>query len=200
MVRVAFTLIELIFAIVIIGFTVLTLPMMTQVTAKGIDDNLVQEAIFAAATELNQAVTAHWDESSFDINATNNYSKVIHTGDCNWSTKLRPGHINQPLHRRCTETNSSVSNAKVNANISSLDDMEHGSRDIFQNAVPSSDGYKKAYQSTLKVAHTASFGTLTNSKDIKKITISISDEDGPVTQLHSYSTNIGEIDYHPRSF
>ena len=47
--RLAFTMIELIFAIVIIAITVVSLPMMTQVTASGASDNLeAQEAIFKA--------------------------------------------------------------------------------------------------------------------------------------------------------
>jgi len=88
--RAAFTLIELIFAIVIIAISVISLPMMSQTVAKGIDANIVQEAIFAAATELNEAVTAHWDEASMEVNTTTSFAKVINPGDCksyNWSIK-----------------------------------------------------------------------------------------------------------------
>ena len=44
--RFGFTMIELIFAIVIIAISVMSLPMMTQVTNKGLEESLVQEAIF----------------------------------------------------------------------------------------------------------------------------------------------------------
>jgi len=62
----AFTLIELIFAIVIIAITVVSLPMMTQVISKGIEKNLLQEAIFAGAAVLNESVSAKWDENSVE--------------------------------------------------------------------------------------------------------------------------------------
>ena len=203
MIRYAFTLIELIFAIVIIGVTVITLPMMSQVTSEGIDESIVQEAIFAAATELNEATTHHWDESSFDINAENTYSRVVTTAigaatGCNNITRLRPGHINQERHRRCTDVNSTVSNAIADANISALNDAAHGADDIFENAAAEAAGYKKIYTSVLTVDNPASFGGL-NNNDIKKIEVTVSDTEDAVTKLTTYSFNIGEIDYYERT-
>ena len=206
MVRLAFTLIELIFAIVVIGITVVSLPMMSQVTAKGIDESIVQEAIFAAATELNEATTHHWDESSFDANASNVYSRVVTTAldgakGCSSATRLRPGHINQELHRRCTENNTTVSNATADANISSFNDVAHsGSNDyIFSDTVTDAAGYKKVYTSSLTISNPVSFGGLPNSSDIKKLEVIVSDPDGVVTKLSAYSANIGEIDYYKRT-
>jgi len=204
-VRYAFTLIELIFAIVIIGITVISLPMMSQVTSKGIDESIVQEAIFAAATELNEATTHHWDENSFDINAENTYSRVIPTAlgtatGCNGVTRLRPGHINQELHRRCTDANMTVSNASADANISALNDAVHGVDNIFNLSETDAAGYKKTYTSVLTVNNPATFGGL-SSADIKKIEVIVSDAEGnTVTKLTTYSFNIGEIDYHERTF
>jgi hypothetical protein len=206
MVRLAFTLIELIFAIVVIGITVVSLPMMSQVTATGIDENIVQEAIFAAATELNEATTYHWDESSFDANASNIYSRVVTTAlggakGCDAASRLRPGHINQELHRRCTQSDTAVSNATADANISSFNDVAHnGSGDyIFNDTVTDAAGYKKVYTSSLSVTNPVSFGALSNSNDIKKIEVIVSDPDGVVTKLSAYSANIGEIDYYKRT-
>ncbi len=55
--RRAFTLIELIFAIVIIAISVISLPMMTQVTSSGVAGNLeTQEAIFKAIVLTKSAV------------------------------------------------------------------------------------------------------------------------------------------------
>ena len=206
MVRLAFTLIELIFAIVIIGITVISLPMMTQVTATGIDENIVQEAIFAAATELNGATTHNWDESSFDANNSNVYSRVVTTAlgtgtGCNAVSRLRPGHINQELHRRCTENNTTVSNATADANVSSFNDVAHNNtnNNIFTGTADAA-GYKRDdYISSLTVSHPASFGGLNNSKDIKKIEVIVSDSDGVLTKLSAYSANIGEIDYYKRT-
>ena len=77
--RAAFTLIELIFAIVIIAISVISLPMMSQTVSEGIDANIVQEAIFASATELNEAVTAHWDENSIEASMPDSSARVIET-------------------------------------------------------------------------------------------------------------------------
>ena len=74
--RSAFTMIELIFAIVIIAISVLSLPMMNQVISKNIEGSIVQEAIFAASAELNQVVSYYWDENSMEGTAT--LSRVVH--------------------------------------------------------------------------------------------------------------------------
>lgn len=48
-IRTAFTMIELLFAIVIIAFSVLAIPMISQVTSKGLESTIeAQEAIFKA--------------------------------------------------------------------------------------------------------------------------------------------------------
>jgi len=208
-VRYAFTLIELIFAIVIIGITVISLPMMTQVTSKGIDESIVQEAIFAAATELNEAVTRHWDDNSFDVNTTDTYSRVITTAigtatGCNNITRLRPGHINQERHRRCTDVNSTVSGASTNANINSFDDATHTKDKMFNEDKTEAAGYKELYKSALTVSNPisnpVSFGSLTKSRDIKALQLIVSDSEGTIIKLTTYSFNIGEIDYYERSF
>ena len=206
--RAAFTLIELIFAIVIIAISVISLPMMSQTVAKGIDANIVQEAIFAAATELNEAVTAHWDENSIEIGMPNSAARVIETaiGMCENNATLStfrqmPGHINQPLHRRCLDANATItgpSNATATA-VNSLDDMGHGDRNITTESTADSEGYKEIYQSNVAVAIGANFNGANNN--IKSITSTVKDEDGnTIALLRTYSANIGEIDYYKRNY
>ena len=204
MVKHAFTLIELIFAIVLIAISVLSLPVMNQVIAKNNDKGLVQEAVFAAATELNEATTALWDENSLDASAT--YARVIDTGGCDNNSssfrfRLLPGHITQPLHRRCVDSNATtISNASVDANIDALDDKEHAEKDIFINATVSAQGYKDTYKSILSVTPNASFGGAAN-KNIKKIEVTIKKNDGTViSKLITYSANIGEVDYYKKAY
>lgn len=63
--RTAFTLIELIFAIVIIAISVVSLPMLSQATSSGVGKNLeTQEAIFKALVLTKSAV------------ADNNFTKI----------------------------------------------------------------------------------------------------------------------------
>lgn len=202
--RSAFTLIELIFAIVIIAISVVSLPMMNQAIGKGVDANLVQEAIFAAATELNEAVSANWDENSIE-SGTNFYARVINLGgDCDATTKLRPGHVNEKLHRRCLD-NTTLSPADNNATadiaaINSLNDMVHANQNIFINDTTNQAGYKKKYFSTVDVTRGATFGGAAN-QDMKQIVITIRDEDDKIiTSLTTYSANIGEIDYYKKAY
>ena len=201
--KAAFTLIELIFAIVIIAITVISLPMMNQVVSKGIDGNLVQEAIFAATTKLNEALSANWDENSTEPLITNSYARVIDlNGTCD-SNRQKPGHINQPLHRRCLDSSSTgVSYAKSNDNIDALEDMVRDDEAIFINApTGTASGYKDVYTYSLKVPHSAAtFGGSTSS-DIKEISIIIKDSSSKtIVKLKTYSCNIGEVDYYKRNY
>ncbi|WP_455757719.1 prepilin-type N-terminal cleavage/methylation domain-containing protein [Sulfurimonas sp.] len=196
--RYAFTMIELIFAIVIIGISVISLPMISQVTSQSVEGNLVQEAIFAASTELNQVVSYHWDENSTE--GSNILSRVVWTSttDCDNDTKLRPGHINQPYHRRCTDDNSTRPSDIVDG-ADDLDDMEHTVSDIFIGNATTNKGYKTDYQSTISVDQNASFGGA-NDTNIKRVRVVISNTGVNIVQLDTFSCNIGEIDYLKRTF
>ncbi len=204
MVRSAFTLIELIFAIVVIGISIISLPMMNQVTTKGIEGNIVQEAIFAAATELNQAVTANWDENSKieDLDAS---ARVIDDGLCNNDInspryRLKPGHISGKKHRRCLDSNTTtISNASANNNIDSLNDMSKTDAAL-GNEDTLATGYKQAYTTTVSISNGATTFGGTTSTNIKKITVSISNSNGLIASLKTYSCNIGEIDYHKQEY
>ncbi|MDF1879523.1 type II secretion system protein [Sulfurimonas sp. SAG-AH-194-C20] len=208
--RYAFTMIELIFAIVIIAITVLSLPMMTNVNSKGIENNLIQEAIFASAAKLNDVVTYRWDENSIDVDNTNAMSQIINSGgtDCNTSGQ-RPGAILQPLHRRCL--NDTSVRATTLANLGSdtgetdstlfddIDDLQETDANL-TSGLPGRDSYKDNYTSTITIGY-ASFGTVgVSEQNIKEINSSISDDTGVITKLRTYSANIGEIDYYKRSF
>lgn len=199
--RSAFTFIELIFAIVIIAITVVSLPMMNQAVSKGIDENLVQEAIFAAATELNEAVTAHWDDHSFESGIFTAYARVIdHNGDCDATTRLMPGHINQKLHRRCLDDATvTPADSDTNTSIVSLDDMEHTSQSLFLNDTTSQSGYKKSYNSILSVHRGALFAGGINN-NIKSIEINVTTDSKTIVSLKTYSANIGGIDYYKRTY
>lgn len=199
--RLAFTMIELIFSIVIISFAVLSLPMMNQVIAKNIQGSIAQEAIFAASTELTQAMSLHWAEESIETNTS--LSRVVWSaaGNCG-----RVGHINQEKHRRCTKADTSSridlgSDPLLDTEIDDLDDISANSHPIFINYSATSTGYKDDYNSTLGVDY-ADFGDATVANaNMKRLSISISDSKGNViTSLSTFSANIGEIDYLKRSY
>ena len=212
MVRSAFTLIELIFAIVIIGIAVISLPTMNQATMKGIEGNIVQEAIFAASTSLNQAVSAHWDDNSLEPGTTDSTARVIDDGSCGNNPlatiapfyRLMPGHINQPLHRRCLDANN-TGLATVNiGGVNDLNDMGVIDQNL-SNAATNAGGYKLPFTTDLVVTNSVIFGVdqLNANPNIKMITATLKDTTtatNTITILRTYSSNIGEVDYYKRSY
>ncbi len=197
--RFAFTMIELIFAIVVISIAVISLPMMAQMTSKGIEDNIVQEAIFAASAELMGATAYYWDDnrSTEDMDLSRLERVVDVDGDCN-ADRLRLGHINQPFHRRCLDSNAA---GGVNYNAGEgtgvgLNRSVHGVQIMFDNPNSEAAGYKRIYRSQMDIAQGL------GDNNVKELTVSIFAEDGAtlLTSLRMYSANIGEIDYYRRRF
>lgn len=202
----AFTLIELIFAIVIIAITVISLPMMNQAISKGIDSNLLQEAVFAAATELNEVTTAQWDEASIDLNASSLISQVIDDGNCedNVSSQrygLKAGHILQPLHRKClNDLTQGALQSNTIAEIDAVEDKAHGITNIFLNLTPGQADYKQNFTSELAVSYNPVFQGAARP-NMKRVTITVRDENGNiVTSLFTYIANIGGTDYYKRTY
>jgi len=213
----AFTLIELIFAIVVISIAVISLPTMNAVLSKGIEGNLVQEAIFASSAKINEIISYPWDENSIPSNSI--YSQVIWSSanDCNQTTKLRTGHIYQQLHRRCLDDNFSIVQPTSSTALGfeandagiydDIDDFNNVSTKIFidyqdSSIITSAEGYKTPYRMDVNVTY-ADFGTTTaSSKNIKKIDISIINltTHTIATKIHTYSANIGEVDFYKRTY
>ena len=201
----AFTLIELIFAIIIIAITVLTLPMMSRIIGKGTENSIVQEAIFAAATELNEARTYHWDTNSINPATPNSYAKVIDiNGQCDNNSsspryRLLPGQIEQPLHRRCLDSNTTMPADTNSTTIETVENAAHGYKLIFLNPTPDKEGYKDKYKSEVSISDDADFNGSNNN--IKRIKVTIESSNGTIlTSLKTYVTNIGETDYYKKRY
>lgn len=210
--RFAFTMIELIFAIVVISISVISLPMITQITMKSIDDSLVQEAIFASVASLNEATSYRWDEHSMDDKLIDPlYSRIISNGlgggiECQAGTpNKRPGHIN----RMCLDNLSTRPYLGGPPYSDSLHEATHGVESVYiVGATTSVEGYKKLYNSTLTVTN-GGVGNGTefedgagNDPNMKEITITIldADDNSIVTQMKTYSANIGEVEYHQDTY
>lgn len=195
----AFTMIELIFAIVVMSIAVISLPMMTQVTTKGVDSSIVQEAIFAASAELMGATSYYWDRRSMEDNNVSHLSRVIDVDlDCD-ADRLRTGHIAQPLHRRCLDSNSTALDNVSDTTFPNLNNAAHTSSAIFLNITLDKSGYKDSYDSNVTISSEDEQGNSDNN--IKKITVTVAKSDGtPITALITYSANVGEVDYYKRRF
>jgi len=190
----AFTMIELIFAIVIIAISVISLPMMAQVISRGIEGNLVQEAIFAGSAQLNEATTYTWDERSSDDLNISELARIVNT---NASGCPRAGIIN----RQCL-TNLAIRPLDASVfNGSSIDSITYVNEPIYLGAT-SATSYKTDYNSTLTVSRCdggacIKFGdeAANNNPNLKQLeyTVIHPDDDKVVVRLRAYSANIGEL-------
>ena len=72
--RPAIAMIELIFAIVIIGITLMSAPQIMSVSIQSSNIAMQQEAIAAASAQISLVLTRHWDEQ--DSNSTTGYGAL----------------------------------------------------------------------------------------------------------------------------
>ncbi len=206
----AFTLIELIFAIVIIAISVMSLPMMTQATSKGIEANIVQEVIFATGAILNESTTYYWDTSSMeDTNSSGGYSRVINTtvggiDEClgGGAPYRRVGHIN----RQCLDDNTTIQDS-----IGDSDSIEQAetdySNDLILRGNAAAATYKDSYSATATVnsckdGGCVQFGQENNNTNLKEIEIQVTPTGSAnvLVILRAYVANIGEVEPEKRVF
>ena len=204
--KTAFTMIELIFAIVIIAISVLSLPMMTQITSKGIENSFAQEAIFLASAELNQALSYKWNGNSQE--SFGQLSKVLFTPintTCSTTTKQRPGHV----HRMClNDTNLSTANLDPGIDTTNERDLSLNNAVVGTGTslttditgIGSSSGYKDDYTMNVDVDFTAFDSIALNERNMKVIVITVEKDGAPYVQLRTYSANIGEAEAFKRIF
>jgi prepilin-type N-terminal cleavage/methylation domain-containing protein len=218
----AFTMIEMIFAIVIIGITVAGVSQIMTRSGGTMEGALSQEAVFLASMESAKIFSHRWDANSMDPTAgVLAYSKILDTnvsgykricidtvtgtksqvpaGGCAGADEilsvLRLGGIAQDKHRRFHSQFTGTAAAYP-------DGVPDGTTDV---NVTDEHGYKRSYE----VATTSGFvngafatGTVGGPTDVKMTVVSINDNDTNVNlvRMRVYSYNIGEIDYAKRIF
>ena len=230
MVRTAFTMIELIFALVIMGIVFITLPLVLLNDSENVEQNLMQEAIFASSAKLGQILTYSWDENSPDPIATLSSSDVLGAPnghnllDRVGTSDFRLGHVQQALHRRMTpnsnERNASTTLGNDGGDLDDLDDAD-GTSNVSLISSTSENTYKKNYQIDTNVTYLNDTATYSNSSinytfdvtntiiggqsNIKMIEISTEQNNTagvfvPILVLRTFSANIGEIDFYKRTY
>jgi prepilin-type N-terminal cleavage/methylation domain-containing protein len=236
----AFTMIELIFAIVIIGITALTLPTILLNNNRSVEQNLEQEAVFVSATKMAQILTYAWDDQSRDPAFGLLVAKAdvldVTTGDLDFNrsgsgTDFRRGHFQQALHRRMTPHLTPrvvTDDTALGAEAGDRDDIDdfNGLSEITI-ASGTQRGYKNTYTLNMTVGYVDDgvasgvnyftdtaldfdFNTtiLNQETNIKMVEISVDKstaaggtfDETNIIVLRSYSSNIGETDYHKRTY
>jgi len=218
-IRAAFTMIELIFAIVIISITALSLPMIMQVTQNNAERAISQESVYAAASVMLDVLSHPWDENAINPNAAQSLERVVNVGnnaryDFDATRGVyRRGHIRQDLHRRFHEDNTTAffnrSNTAIDNN-PAVTGMEEVGGTSPLTGVLGVDSYKEVTQYNISVndiadttfnpfvfSQTAS-GTGSNMRMIRVAMQRADTTD--VVVLYGYAANIGEVDYYSRIY
>jgi hypothetical protein len=205
--------IELIFAIVIIAISVMSLPMMIQTTSKGLEANIAQEAIFATSAKMMQILSFAWDKNSLDNNTSKSldYARVIDINSYNdykrknkdtkavdINSTFRIGHIRKGLHRRFFDKNENpipgigIEDQNTPETITAYGD----------------DGYKFDMTLTPSIIYIDDSPsanpfildtTAVSQSNIKMVEIETT-VNGNTIILRSYACNIGEVDYNKRRY
>lgn len=128
MMRPAMSMIELVFAIVIMGIAVMTLPLVLTQVQNNNAFALQQEAILAAKAKIGNVLTYEWDERSYDPITLYSYVLNASNGDNELNATVgtqRVGHIDTDYRRKFfpTETNASTIGSDAN-DAGSFDDVD----------------------------------------------------------------------------
>ena len=177
----------------------MSLPMITQVTSKGIESNIVQEVIFATGAILNESTTYYWDSRSMDdSNSSGGYSRVVNVGDCigGGVPYRRIGHIN----RQCLDNNGTSPGYVIGDNTAiEYAAVTYNNLDILTGTAAAAT-YKDSYSATATVNSCSTggcvpFGNEVNNANLKEIQIEVTSTGSANTLviLRAYVANIGEV-------
>lgn len=111
--------IELVFAIVIIGVAVMSLPLILTQVQNSNSFSLRQEVILSIKTKLSYVLAYQWDQNTYDATADiervlNIPASVDTATDFNTSTIRRKGHVLADGRRRLWDTLTIFPTTKVN--------------------------------------------------------------------------------------
>lgn len=120
--RKAVAMIELIFAIVVMGIAMLAIPMITTQSSRSVESAMMQESISTVASQIQMIMTRHWDANNEDP-ALGSYRPILKTNSAFFANR---GGLNIGMEGR---TNISNTGVEINAT-SSGDFNDTGLNDI----------------------------------------------------------------------
>lgn len=168
--RYAFTLIEVILALIIISITVLSVPMIIQVNAASTRGSVTQEAVFAASAKILQTLSFPWDENAVNpelvAEGADTLAGVVNipaNGDTAASLAVdRVGFVNRQTRRDnlgALVNTTNIGNDNANVLVRGIDDF-NGVVSTTTNAVVTvgsvidvAEGYKDNYAMTTTVGY-----------------------------------------------
>lgn len=117
----AFSLIELVIAIVVIAISVMTIPLMLNQSMRNDSLSMMQESILAARTNMENILTYPWDDNSVEADSTilrvldvqNGDGDLNRTDGTATQKNRRVGHILADKRRRFHDSNDSLALADL---------------------------------------------------------------------------------------
>lgn len=205
------SMIELVFAIVIMGIAVMSLPLILTQVQNNNAFAMQQEAILAAKAKIGEILTYEWDENSYDATASRSFVLDAPNGDNELTrdnnTTQRIGHVNAENRRKFNAINP-LNATNVGTFGNNDIDMFNGQATTI--AAPLEGAGTLDYVFTLRLTPTITYasdtatysnsplndftfnfanaGTITN---IKTISVMVSGADTNIT-LRTFLCNIGE--------
>ena len=156
--------IELIFALVIMGVVFITLPIILLNNARSLEDNLIQESIFLTTSKINQVLTFQWDESSSAagmsvvstsdvVNVTSGTAGLGRVG----TSDFRVGHFRESNRRRMSPNTAQRNATAVGQEGLLIDDVDDFdglvNQVLITGTTSSATGYKKTYRADVNVSY-----------------------------------------------
>lgn len=211
--RFAFTLIELIVSIVVIGLAFSAIPLMLQQESKLETQSIRQEAVMIAVTKAGNIFSYAWDEAIASQRENRirdkvldvlNGSKIYNRKDIN--STLRVGHFRGDTRRSFYQNKIFASeNLNLDINDTIPDDMDDLVGEIsISGGTTGEHEYKDIYKIVTKMSYVYDNNlskTSTTSTNIKEFNIVVKDNSGnTIISITAFSTNIGQQDLLIRSW
>ncbi len=217
--------IELIVAIVVIGITFMSVPLIMSETERSVETSVHQEAVMAGLSQMVNIMSYKWDENETNESLNGGYAKVLDTFhtktlECREinGTRMRRGHFQEDYRRKCYNEER---NATAPANLGSdggdmddIDDINYKYTSLLSGTDNNESDYKQNYKIQISVVYVED--DLSNGNDyndteiegvvntflinkptsIKMIETTISsDTSDTKVVLRSFAANVGEVRY-----
>jgi len=214
--------IEMIFAIVVIGVVMLTIPTMIQVNNKALEGSAAQEAIFLVSAVLSETTTFLWDDNSRDESigaGTSDFilSKILDTnptGDPAYNrvdanSTIRIGNLHEDRHRRLFDdvtipaqtTKEVISQPLTNSASAAVGYKNQYTVVATREYVSDTPGNPFVFSVPDVPVAVNTPMTPTNIKMTQvEINATIEGANLVIARLRAYTCNIGEVDYAKRRF
>lgn len=202
------SMIELVFAIVIMGIAVMSLPLILTQVQNNNAFAMQQEAILAAKAKIGEISTYEWDDKSFDTNGSFVLDVTGGSVDLNRTNgQLRKGHVNAEGRRKFFP-NTTNATAVTTSSANDIDRFSGIPKSIVASAEVAGKGLDYVFPLTLTPTITYANDTATYSNsplnnftfnpddthtitNIKTISVLVSGADRNIT-LRTFLCNIGE--------